>query len=86
MIEAFFKSFSHYKSMDAVDPRGVASFDTSRLIGRIYIGDHKTLLNTYNLSEDFFKVFPIISLWELYVATTTRVLIQSVQKPYAAFT
>ena len=31
------------------------------------------------------KVFPIISLWELYVAMATRVPIQSAQKPYAAF-
>ena len=32
-----------------------------------------------------FKVFPIISLWELYVAMAARVPIQSAQKPYAAF-
>ena len=32
------------------------------------------------------NIFPIISLWELSVAGETRVLIQSVQKPYAAFT
>ena len=29
--------------------------------------------------------FPIISLWELYVAMDTRVQIQSAQNPYAAF-
>ena len=30
-------------------------------------------------------VFPIISQWELSVAMVTRVLVQSVPKPYAAF-
>ena len=30
-------------------------------------------------------VFSIISQWELSVAMETRVLIQSAQKPYAAF-
>ena len=33
-------SFSHYKSMGANDPRGVASLDPRGLIGRIYVGDH----------------------------------------------
>ena len=33
----------------------------------------------------FFKFFPIICLWELYVATATRVPIQSAQKSYAVF-
>ena len=37
--ENFFK-FSHYKSMAANDPRGVASLDPSCLIGRNYVGDH----------------------------------------------
>ena len=31
------------------------------------------------------KVFRILSLLELYVAITTRVQIQSAQKPYATF-
>ena len=35
-----FLSFSHYKSMGANDPRGVASLDPRGLIGRIHVGDH----------------------------------------------
>ena len=30
-----------YKSIDAIDPRSMASLDPRRLIGRIYVGDHK---------------------------------------------
>ena len=38
------------------------------------------------LEKKTFKVFfPIISLWELYVAMANKVPIQSAQKPYAAF-
>ena len=33
--------------------------------------------------EDFSFVFPIVSLWELYVAMETRVLIRSASKPNA---
>ena len=32
--------FSHYKSMGANDPQGVASLNPSILIGRIYVVDH----------------------------------------------
>ena len=54
-------------------PMGEASLYPRGLIGRIYVGDHKTLLHIKYISsvphgfreEDFFKVFPIISLWEL---------------------
>ena len=35
-----FLIFSHYKSMGANDPQGVASLDHRGLIGRIYLGDH----------------------------------------------
>ena len=38
--EGFFFKFSHYKSMGANDPRGVASLGPKSLIGRIYVGDH----------------------------------------------
>ena len=38
--EEDFVSFSHYKSMGANDPRGLASLDPMALIGRIYVGDH----------------------------------------------
>ena len=34
-----FLSFSHYKSIGANDPRGVASLGTRGLIGRIFVGD-----------------------------------------------
>ena len=65
--------FSHCKSMGANDPRGGAIFDPRGMIGRIYKEDHYTLLHTkYESSgpcgfgkEDFFYVFPIVSLWEL---------------------
>ena len=33
-------TFSHNKSMEAIDPHGVARSDPRGLIGRIYIGDH----------------------------------------------
>ena len=35
-----FLKFSHYKSMGANDPRGVASLGPRSLIGRIYVGGH----------------------------------------------
>ena len=35
----FFLNFSHYKSMGANDPKGVASLGPGGLIGRIYVGD-----------------------------------------------
>ena len=35
-----FKSFSHYKSMGANDPRGIVSLGPRGLIGTIYVGDH----------------------------------------------
>ena len=42
-----FLSFSHNKSMGAIDPQSVASFDLRGLIGRIYVGDtrHCYILN-----------------------------------------
>ena len=46
-----FLSFSHYKSMGANDPPGVASLDPRGLIGRIYVGDHNTLLHTEYISS-----------------------------------
>ena len=38
--EEDFLSFSHYKSMGANDPQGMASLDPRGLIGRISVGDH----------------------------------------------
>ena len=59
--------FSHYKSMGANDPWGVASLGPRGLIGRIYVGDHYRLLHIKYIScgpegfreEDFFKFFPL---------------------------
>ena len=72
--EEDFFMFSHDALRVGLDPRG--------LVGRIYKEDHYTLLHTnYESSgpcgfvEDFFYVFPIVSLWELSVAMETRVLI-----------
>ena len=61
-----FLCFSHCKSMGANDPRGGAIFDPRGMIGRIYIEDHKALLQTKYESfgpcglgeEDFFMFFP----------------------------
>ena len=65
-----FLSFSHYKSIGASDPWGVARLDQKGLIGRIYVHnvvDYYTLLHTKYISsvphgfreEDFFKFFPL---------------------------
>ena len=45
-----FLRFSHYKSMEADDPWGMANLDPRDLIVRIYVGDHVTLLHTKNTS------------------------------------
>ena len=44
--EDFFLGFSHFKSMGANDPRGTANLDPRGMVGRIYVGDHQTLLHT----------------------------------------
>ena len=67
--------------------------DPGDTVGRIYEEDHYTLLHTtYESSgpcgfgeEDFFYVFPIVSLWELSVAMETRVLIRPGPKPNTTF-
>ena len=55
-------------------PCDVASVVPRGLIGRIYVGDHYSLLLTKYIScephgfrEDYLKVFPIISLLELLI-------------------
>ena len=61
-----FLCFSHCKSMAAYDPRGRAIFHPRGMIGRIYIGDHYTLLHTKYEGfgscgfgeENFFMSFP----------------------------
>ena len=65
--EEKFLRFSHYKSMGANEPRGLVSLGPRGLIGRIYGGDHLTLLHTKYVScgphgfreEAFFKFFPL---------------------------
>ena len=49
--EKIFISFSYYKSMGAITPRGMASLDPRGLIGRISLGDHYTLLHTKHISS-----------------------------------
>ena len=38
--EEDFFSFSHCKSMETIDPRGVAKFDPRGMAGTIYVEDH----------------------------------------------
>ena len=45
------QSFSLYKSMGAIEPWGVANLDPRGMVGRIYVGDHLTLLHTKYLSS-----------------------------------
>ena len=63
----FFYSF-FIMSMGDNDPRGVTSLDPRGLMGKIYVGDHQTLLYTKYISsgphgfrqDDFFlKFFPL---------------------------
>ena len=44
--EKHFLSFSHKRSMGAINPQGVTGFDPRGLIGRIYVEHHLTLLHT----------------------------------------
>ena len=58
-----FEFFSHSKSMETIDPRGMAKFDPRGMNGTIYVEDHKPLLHTKYQScghsgfreEDFFS-------------------------------
>ena len=49
--EEDFLSFSHYKSMGANDPRGMASLDPRGLIDRTDVGYYYTLLHTKCISS-----------------------------------
>ena len=76
--------------METIDPRGVAKFDPRGMNGTIYVEDHWPLRHTKYQScgpsgfrEDFFLIFPIVSLWDLSVAMETTILIQSAPKPNA---
>ena len=67
-----FLSFSHYKSMGAIDPRGVANKDPRGMVGRIYVGDHLTSLHSLSTSSrphgfrelDFLRSFSYIALYK----------------------
>ena len=64
-------SLAHYKALyKHMTPLGVDNLDPRGLIGRIYVGDHKTVLHTKYIRcapHGFRKedCFPIIFLWEL---------------------
>ena len=55
--------------MRANEPRSVANLDPRGMVGRIYVGDHLTLLHAHTKyqssgphsfrEEDFFKFFPL---------------------------
>ena len=51
--EEDFLSFSHYKSMGVNEPRSMANLDPRGMIGRIYVGDHLTLLHTKYLHTKY---------------------------------
>ena len=67
-----FYFFSHSKSMETINPRGVAKFDPRGMNGTIYVEEHQPLLHTKYQScgpsgfreEDFFS-FSNVSLWKL---------------------
>ena len=51
--------------MGANEPRGMANLDPSGMVGRIYVGDHLTLLHTkylssgpYGFKKKISEVFP----------------------------
>ena len=58
-----FEFFSHSKSIETINPRGMAKLDPRAMIGTIYNGDYHTLLHTKYFSsgpcgfreEDFFS-------------------------------
>ena len=58
-----FNFFPHSKSMETINPRGVAKFDPRGMNGTIYVEDYKPLLHTKYQScgpsgfreEDFFS-------------------------------
>ena len=46
-----FWSFFHYNSKGANEPLGMANLDPRGMIGRIYVGNHLTLLHTKYISS-----------------------------------
>ena len=53
-------SVSHFKSMGANEPQGVANLDPKGMVGRIYVGDHLTLLHTTRVMQ---KVLSLIGFF-----------------------
>ena len=58
------KKITHYKSMDANEPWGVANLDPRDIVGRIYVGGHLSLLHIkylssgpYGFNEDFLSFY-----------------------------
>ena len=49
--EKNFLSISHYKSMAANESRGVANLDPRGIVGRVYVGNHLSLLHTKYVSS-----------------------------------
>ena len=83
-----FEFFSHSKSMETIDPQGVAKFDPRGMNGTIYVEDHCYIPNIKAVDlvvseKKIFLVFPIVSLWDLSVAMETTILTQSAPKPNA---
>ena len=89
-------AFSHCKSMgnflDAQAANSVVSgliwpkFELVRNFMHVLLTcKYKKVSDQKQSRKDGDVVFPIISQWALSVAMETRVLIQSVPKPYAAF-
>ena len=74
--------------MKTLDCWGAGTLDPMGSIGRIYVGTtrHCYIPNIYAMGlmllEGSYKFFPVISLWELYIAMATRV---PIQKHHAAF-
>ena len=49
--EEDFLSISHYKTMGANEPQGMANLDPRGMVGRIYVDNHLSLLHTKYLSS-----------------------------------
>ena len=46
----FLVFFFHYKSAGANDHQGIANLNPKGMVGRMYVGDHYTLLHTKSVS------------------------------------
>ena len=70
--------------METIDPRGVAKSDPWDMNGGpLAIAKYQIskLWAFWFQRRRFFSVFPIVSLWELFIAIKTTILIQSAPKP-----